>query len=309
MNQLEELSVFVRVAEAGGIGKAADQLGIAKSAVSRRLAELEKRLGVQLLSRTTRKSSLTEEGQRCYEHALRVLDVVGEFNAAVAQEDQEISGRIRISTPSSFAINHLLPVIDQFLRQYPSIRLDMDMSDGFVDLIESGFDLAIRIGDLRDSSYQARQLAPIKTCLAASPAYLDEHGRPESIEELNQHSFLHYGNVGTSTIKLEDKQGKLHSLNVTSKVSVNNGDFLNDLAIAGHGIVFTPTFISWQALQKGELERVLPEFETTPRFAYALYPKTRFLPKRVRLFIDFLAEYVGDQPYWDAQFAKVRGKR
>ncbi len=267
--------------------------------MSRRLAELEKRLGTQLISRTTRKSNLTEAGLRCYEHAIRVMDVVSELNAAVAEEEQEISGRIRLSTPSSFTLNHMLPVIDQFLELYPSIRLDIDMSDGYVDLIESGLDLAIRIGELKDSSYQARKLAPITTCMAASPKYLKKRGRPKTIEDLSSHCFLHYGNVATSTLKLEDKAGKLHSVNVTPKVSVNNGDFLNDLAVAGHGIVFTPTFISWQALQKGKLERVLPEFETMPRFAYALYPKTRFLPKRVRLFIDFIADYFAGHPYWD----------
>lgn len=299
MSQLEELNVFVRVAESGGISKAADQLGIAKSAVSRRLSELEKRMGAQLISRTTRKSSLTEAGQRCYEHALRVMDVVSELNAAVAQEEQQISGVIRMSIPHSFTMNHMMPVIDEFLRRFPNIKLELDVSDNFVDIIEAGLDLAIRIGDLKDSSLRARKIAPIKTMLVASPDYLKLHGHPSIPEDLSQHQFLSYGTESGSTFRFEDQQGKTHSVQVNAKAKINNGDVLNDLAIRGHGIVHSPTFISWQALNSGALERVLSDFEIPARFAYAVYPQTRFLPKRVRLFIDYLVEKFGDEPYWD----------
>jgi len=299
MSQLEEINVFIRVVEAGGISKAAEQLGIAKSAVSRRLAEFEKRMGVTLINRTTRTFNLSEAGLRCYEHANRVVDVVEELNCAVAHEEADIAGPIRLSIPNSFALNHMGKVIDQFLTTYPNIQLDIDLSDRFIDLVAAGIDVAIRIGELKDSTLKARRLSPINTCLVASPAYLNEHGRPQTLDDLAHHDFLLYGSLDSPSLSFINKQGQSQTAQVNPKARVNNGDFLHQLAVGGHGIALTPTFISWQAIKQGELEVVLPDYQIPERSAYALYPNTRFIPRKVRLFIDFMTEQFGNQPYWD----------
>lgn len=289
MAQLEELSVFIRVVEAGSISRAAEQLGIAKSAVSRRLAELEKRLGVTLINRTTRQFHLSEAGQRCYNHALRVNDMVLELEASVAQEQLEIGGNIRLSVPTSLAVNVMGPILDEFLRKHPGVKLDMDVSDNYVDIVESGFDLAIRVGEMRDSLLKARPLAEVKIYLAASPAYLSQHGEPDSLEALATHRFLLYGGL-ESALRFIDKNGGTHEAHLNPHLVINNGDVLHQLAVLGQGIIFTPSFISEKAIRTGQLVRILPQYQAPPRYIYAAYPNTRFLPKRVRLIIDYLVE-------------------
>jgi DNA-binding transcriptional LysR family regulator len=299
MSQLEELTNFIRVAESGGIGKAADQLGIAKSAVSRRLSELEKRMGATLINRTTRTLSLSEAGLRCYEHAIRVVDVVGELNAAVTQEEHSINGLIRLSIPKSFAANHMVPVMDEFLLRYPGIRIDVDVSDQFVDIVAQGLDLVLRIGELKDSSLKARRLSPIDIALVATPDYLEKYGHPTTVAELNDHQFLLHGSAGVNPLKLTAPTGETHSITLTSKVSINDGDLLQRFALLGHGILVTPTFISWEEIQNGRLVRLLPDYTNGTRYLHAIYPNTRFLPKRVRLLIDFLAERFDEHPDWE----------
>ena len=300
MSQLEELTIFIRVAESGGIGKAAEQLGIAKSAVSRRLADLEKRLGATLINRTTRTLSLSEAGLRCYEHAIRVVDVVSELNASVTQEEHDINGLIRLSVPRSFATNHMVPIMDEFLGRHPGIRINMDVSDQFIDIVAQGLDLALRIGELKDSTLKARRLSPIDIALLATPEYLAAHGHPTNIEQLLEHSFLLHASAVINPLKLTAPNGESHTLTLKSKFSINDGDLLQQFALLGHGILVSPTFIAWKEIQSGQLIRLLPDFATSNRYLHAVYPNTRFLPKRVRLFIDFLAERFDETPYWDA---------
>jgi DNA-binding transcriptional LysR family regulator len=300
MSQLEELTIFIRVAESGGIGKAAEQLGIAKSAVSRRLADLEKRLGATLINRTTRTLSLSEAGLRCYEHAIRVVDVVSELNASVTQEEHDINGLIRLSVPRSFATNHMVPIMDEFLGRHPGIRINMDVSDQFIDIVAQGLDLALRIGELKDSTLKARRLSPIDIAMLATPEYLAAHGHPTTIEQLLEHSFLLHASAVINPLKLTAPNGESHTLTLKSKFSINDGDLLQQFALLGHGILVSPTFIAWKEIQSGQLIRLLPDFATSNRYLHAVYPNTRFLPKRVRLFIDFLAERFDETPYWDA---------
>ena len=299
MGLLEDMGVFIRVVEAGGISRAADQLGLAKSAVSRRLADLETRLGVRLLNRTTRASSLTDAGKIYYERASKIVDDVAELNALTTQSITSLEGKINIAAPLSFGLAHLSPAINAFVKQHPNLAINLDFSDRQIDLIEEGFDLAVRIADLRDSSLIARKIAPIRIILCASPAYLEQTGVPKSAEDLRHHRLLQYNISDSSTWKLIDQKGKEYSVNVSPKISANNGDFLKDMAVAGHGILVTPTFISWKALATGDLIPVLSDYTLRQLNAYAVYPQARYLSHRARLLIDFLLERFGDNPYWD----------
>ena len=299
MGQLEEMNVFVRIVEAGGIGKAAEQLGVAKSAISRRLAELESRLDTQLLVRTTRKSNLTDAGHTYYQHALKIIDQITMMDAATCKVDASLEGTLRLAVPLSFGLAHLTSVIDLFSQQHPNLTIQTDFSDRHVDLVEEGYDLAIRIADLKDSSLQAKRITPIRHVLCASPEYLENMGTPSTIADLSQHQLLQYGSAHRLKFELIDPQGKKHSVEHKAKIKANNGDFLRDMAIAGHGILTTPTFITWQALATGDLVPILQDHQLPDSYAYAVYPQNRFLAQRARLLIDFIAERFGDNPYWD----------
>jgi len=299
MSQLEQMRMFVRVVEAGGIGKAADQLGTAKSGVSRRLAELESRLGVTLLNRTTRKSSLTEAGQAFYQGAVKLIGDITELDTVVTDTSTSLRGRLRLAVPLSFGLCHLSSAIDAFAREHPELTIDIDFSDRHVDLVEQGVDLAIRIADLKDSSLQARRICPIRILLCASPDYLKEYGNPLVPGDLMSHRLLNYDIGAGTAIRLIDGQGVEQVIRAPARMLANNGDFLRDMAVAGHGIVMTPTFIAWQSLATGDLVQVLEAYAPPRLNAWAVYPQTRFLSRRVRQFIDFLVERFGDNPYWD----------
>ena len=300
MGQLEDMQAFVRVVEAGGISRAADQLGVAKSAISRRLSELEARLGATLLKRTTRRSNLTDAGQRYYERSLRIIDDVAELNAMTSSNDAALAGTLRIAAPLSFGLSHLTPAIDIFARKYQDLSIRINFSDRQIDLVQEGVDLAFRIADLKDSSLKARTITPIRMMLCASPDYLKRQGSPQTLEDLKKHRLLGYDSSGSvPPWRLVDTQGREHSVHPQAKIIANNGEFLRDMGIAGHGIFISPTFITWEALAKGDLVRVLPDYSIPSINAYAVYPQTRYLPQRARLFIDFLVRRFGDNPYWD----------
>lgn len=298
MGQLEDMQVFIRIVEAGGIGKAAEQLGLAKSAVSRRLTELEQRLGSRLINRTTRQSSLTETGSVYYQRALTLVDYVDELNQELIAKDNTATGHLRIAVPLSFALMHLTSAIDDFTKQHTELTIQMDFSDRLVDVVEEGFDLVLRIGKLKDSSLQARKVADIRHVLLASPEYLQQAGEPSRPEDLKQHQYLKYDGSGSNK-SLFDSEGIEYPLNAQVKMSANNGDFLKSMAIAGQGITSLPSFLVWQELAQGRLVRVLDDFHLETTQAYAMYPQNRYLPKRARLFIEFIAQRFGDIPYWD----------
>ncbi|NQZ12132.1 MAG: LysR family transcriptional regulator [Algicola sp.] len=299
MGQLEDMAMFVRIVEAGGIGKAAEQLNLAKSAVSRRLVELETRLDTRLLIRTTRKSSLTDAGQSYYQQALKIIDDVAELNTKTSCSDATLQGILRVAVPLSFSIMHLTPAIDEFSKLHPQLSIVLDFADRQIDLVEEGFELAIRIGVLKDSSLQAKRITPIRHVLVASPVYLEQEGGPKQLSDLAKHRYLQYGTASHTTINAVTPKGKKQKVQVNAKIKATNGDFLRDMAIAGHGISLLPTFLTWQALCSGDLVEVLGDHQLLETSAYAVYPQTRFLSQRARAFIDFLTERFGDNPYWD----------
>ncbi len=299
MGQLEDMAMFVRIVEAGSITKAAEQLNIAKSAVSRRLKELETRLGSQLISRTTRQSHLTQAGEQYYQQVNNILNAVDTLNEQASDEPTRVEGTLKITAPLSFGLMHLNDVIDEYATQHPNLNFELDFSDRHVDLIEEGYELAIRIRELQDSTYQAKRLALIRYALCASPDYLDKMGVPKTLKDLEHHEFLQYGLGKTSSLELTDAQGKKHNHTINAKVKATNGEFLVDLAVRGHGITFIPTFIAYQKLASGELVSILQQYQLPTLNAYAVYPKNRFLSQRCRYLIDSIAERFGDDPYWD----------
>ncbi len=302
MNPFEEMQTFVRIVDAGSITKAAEQMNTAKSAVSRRLTELEKRLGVTLLTRTTRNQTLTESGKIYYQQSMRIMDDLTEIEAGIKNEHCALAGKIKIAAPLSFGLRHLAPALRQFNDQHPQIYLDVDFNDRKVDLIEEGFDIAIRIAKLSDSSLIARKITSIQPVVCASPSYLKKYGIPQKPDDLlTGHVRLRY-NLIPEAWKFVDQQGKELNLKFKTVISANNGDYLCDEAIAGRGILSSPDFICYQAIRSGELIPILQDYvKKSPINAYAIYPQTRHLSKRVRQLVDFLVSYFGDTPYWNIE--------
>ncbi len=299
VGQLEDIGTFVRIVEAGTISQAAKQLGIAKSAVSRRLVELEGRLGVQLLHRTTRRSSLTEAGRSYYQSAAQILADVNELNAATSDNKAILKGALRIAAPLSFGIRHLSPIINDFSKIHPGINVYIDFTDRYVDLIEESVDVGIRIADLKDSSLIARKLTPISLVLCASPDYLHINGHPDHPSQLKSHKILHYANAPGFLWRFFDRQGRITNVKLLPVISANNGEYLCDAAIAGLGITAIPTFMAFDAIEDGKLECIMPDYTLPSLSAYAVYPQTRHLSKRVRTFIDYLVEQFKGKPRWD----------
>lgn len=303
MGEFEDMTAFVRIVEAGGIGRAAEQLGVAKSAISRRLVDLEARLGVQLLARTTRRSSLTEAGHSYYRRAQDILADVEELNADLSDAKSKLTGRLKIAAPLSFGVAHLAPVLQDFAAAHPDLSVHVDLSDRQVDLVEEGFDLAIRIARLRDSTLIARRLTPINLVVCASPDYLERHGRPRTPEDLKAHRVLHYDNAQGTAWTFTGPDGSEVSVNLGTRLSANNGDFLQIAAVGGLGIVAPPTFVAWRDIVAGRLVPILTEYRLAALNAYAVYPRTRHLARRVRALIDLLAERFAGEPPWDRALA------
>ncbi|WP_394131912.1 LysR family transcriptional regulator [Shewanella maritima] len=299
MGQLESIRIFITVVETGSITKASERLGIAKSAVSKRLGELESQLGVKLINRTTRSSSLTEAGHRYFNKSKLIAEELDELNAQLSQSQQQLSGRLKISAPLSFGIEHLTPALDKFCQLHPRLKLEIDFSDKRVNLVEDGIDLALRIGVLDDSSLKAKAITTIRHLLCASPVYLEKHPPIESPADIQQHQFLKYNQFSSSGIPFIAPDNTTYLAPINVHLVANNGDFLKDMAIAGHGITIQPTFIIWRALNSGKLVPLLPDYQLHETKAYVVYPSTRYLPQKSRLLIDFLVDYFGDTPYWD----------
>lgn len=299
MGQFEDMTLFVKIIESGNITLAAQQLGLAKSAVSRRLSDLESRLGVQLLNRTTRKSNLTEAGQLFYNQAQKILHDTDDLISAVTSSKSELSGNIRIGAPLSFGLKHLSPIITQFATQHPSLTIDLNFADHQINLIEDGVDVAIRIANLQSSSLIARRFTTIRHCICASPKYLETLGTPKHPDELAVHRVLRYKSPSGLTHILSTPEGKQYDLGHQDVMVSNNGDFLRNAALEGLGLYFCPTFLCSEDLKSGKLIEVLSDYNKVELGAYLLYPQTRYLSSRVRAFIDHVVDSFTDTPYWD----------
>jgi DNA-binding transcriptional LysR family regulator len=297
--RLDDLALFARVVEAGSFSGAARDLGLSKSAVSKRLARLEERLGVRLLHRTTRRLSLSEAGRTLYDHARQAVAAAQAGEEAVARLQERPRGVLTVNAPVSFGSLHLAPVISRFLNRYPEVSVDMTVDDRVLDLVESGFDVAVRIAELPESSLIARRLAPARHVVCAAPAYLERFGEPRDPADLAHHNCLTYAYSRQGPEWPFDGPGGPETVRVGGNLQVNHGDGLRAAAVAGLGVALLPTFIVGDDLRAGRLQPLLPAYRTRELSIYAVYPERRHLPAKVRAFVDFLVETFAGQPYWD----------
>jgi DNA-binding transcriptional LysR family regulator len=295
------IPVFVAVVENGGFSAAARTLGISKSAVSKRINQLEAHLGVRLLHRTTRKLSLTEAGERYFEHAAQALTAAGQAEDAVTELQGEPQGNLKISSPMSFGRLHVAPLIPKFLKRCPKLQIELVMDDRKVDLVAGGFDVAIRAGNLPASTLIARKLAPVRQVLCASPDYIDRYGQPGRPVELSSHNWVLYSYSSDAdewTLIGEDGP---ETVTVSGSYQVNNSEALLEALKEGVGIGRLPTFVAGPDLKMGRLVQLFESYRIPEFTIYAVFPERQYLPAKVRVFLDFAIEHFGgDRPYWDA---------
>ena len=305
MDRLAALEAFVRVAETQSFSEAARRLRTSKSAVSRNVGALEAELGARLFNRTTRSLNLTEAGRAYFERVSRILAELGEADRTLGQLQASPRGRLMVSAPMSFGFLHLAPALPDFLARFPEVEVDLSLNDRFVDLVDEGFDLALRIGALPDSSLMARRISPIRRTICASADYFRRHGAPQRPEDLKEHECLRNSNVArTQQWRFVDEDGKPLLVPVSGRVSANNGDALRIVALAGFGVASLPTFIVGADLRAGALVPALDHFVPQDLAMSAVYPHSRHLSPKVRGFVDFLVDRFGRRPYWDADEEK-----
>ena len=300
MSEFGAIPVFVAVVENAGFSAASRALGISKSAVSKRINQLENHLGVRLLHRTTRKLSLTEAGERYFEHAAQALTAAGQAEDAVTELQGEPQGKLRISSPMSFGRLHVAPLIPIFMKRYPKILIDLVMDDRNIDLVAEGFDVAIRSGDMPASTLIARKLAPLHQVLCASPDYIDRYGMPVTPSELSERNCILFSYSGDANEWTLNKDGKSEAVPVSGSYRVNNSEAILVALRQGIGIGRLPTFVAGPDLKEGNLVRILESYHIPDHTFYAVFPERQYLPAKVRVFLDFSINYFGgDQPYWD----------
>ena len=299
LDTLAGMAVFAHVVDDGGFSAAARRLGLSKSAVSKQVAALEDRLGARLLNRTTRRMSLTEAGAALIDRCRRVLAEVEAAATAVGQLQAAPAGVLRVNAPVTFGSMHLAPAIPEFLARHPGVSVDLTLNDRMVDLVEEGFDVAIRIARLADSSLVARKLAPMRAVMVASPAYLARYGTPVRLADLAGHECMNYAYAAAGDEwRAAGPEGE-DAMRVTGRLRANNGEVLLAAALAGGGIAMLPTFIAGAALASGRLVQVLPAWDNRTAAIHAVWPSGRHPSPKLRAFVDFLAERFGPKPYWE----------
>lgn len=301
LDRIVGMQVFARVAALGSLSGAARALGMSQTMATKHMAALERRLGVRLLHRTTRRVSLTEPGRRYLEHVERILAEVAEADALAAAERVEITGALRVNAPTSFGARELAPLLPDFARLNAGLRVELGLNDRVIDLVDEGWDVAIRIGTVADQTLIARKLAPCRLLLAAAPAYLAAHGRPRSPADLASHNCLGYtlSTVVGPTRWQFGPDGAV-KVAVSGNLVANNGDALVAAAVAGQGLVYQPTFILGDDIRAGRLVAIeLDAPPVTLAGVFAVYPGLRRPPAKIRAFVDFLAERYGASPPWE----------
>jgi DNA-binding transcriptional LysR family regulator len=294
MDKFEQMRAFTQVVVSGGFAAAARQMGQSRSTVNKLVIALENDLGAQLLHRSTRVVTPTETGLAFYERCVEILSSLEDAERSVAQLHGEPKGRLRINAPMTFGTMHLAGAIADFIAQYPDLQVELTLSDRFIDPIEEGFDVTVRIAEPQPtSSLLVQPLIPAKRVLCASPTYLEKHGTPMHPTELRSHSCLHYGQIAIEhRWTLTGVDGEYTTI-VQGVLCSNNGEVLRDAAIRGLGVTLLPRFIVEPALQQGTLQIVLPNYHPSELFIEVLYPVNRHLSTKIRLLVDFLQERFG----------------
>ncbi|WP_238122162.1 MULTISPECIES: LysR family transcriptional regulator [unclassified Xanthobacter] len=297
IDNLADLEIFSRIVTAGSLSAAGREMGLSPPVVSKRVQRLEERLGTRLFQRTTRKVTLTEAGEGFYERVVAILAAVEEAEDALAHGSADARGLLRVSAPTSFGRMHIAPHIGPLLKANPGLTVDLELTDAFVDIVGEGFDLAIRIADLDDSSLVARRLAPVHRVLCATPDYLARAGTPRDIEALSGHVLL--ATHSQDPWRLEGPEGPV-TLRIAAPLRTNSNEVVRAAVLASVGIALRSTWDVGPELRSGALQVVLPQWHASRRVGvFAVYPSRRFLPLKVRLFIDHLAARFGPLPPWD----------
>lgn len=300
MDKLEAMNAFAKVVALGSYAEAGRVLGLTRSAVSKAVMELEHVLGARLLDRTTRRVSATEAGRAYYERCIAILADVEETELQIAQLHEQPRGILKVNGPMSFGISYLAPAVAEFMTTFPDLKVELTLNDRFIDPIEEGVDVTIRIGALADSSLIARKLAPVHRVLVAAPDYIARHGVPRHPDELAGHRCLAYGH-STALQRWELGNGDQRvSVPLQSVLCSNNGEVLRSAAVAGLGIAKLPTFIVGPHIAAGRLAVVMPDWPPSGLNIFALYAPNRYLAAKTRVFIDYLVGKFGSSPPWDA---------
>jgi DNA-binding transcriptional LysR family regulator len=305
MDRLRAFEIFTSVVARGGFAKAAAALDTSPANVTRYIGELEAHLGTRLLNRSSRRVSLTEAGEALYERARTILDEVAEAEAAASASTAQPRGRLRINAPLSFGILHLAPLWPRFMARHPDVELDVALTDRVVDLVEEGYDLAIRISRGGSTAHVARKLAVSRNIVCASPGYVARRGRPETPAELVDHRCIAYSYaVMGEEWPLADEAGQIHPVRIRPTMHTDNGDTARAAALADQGVICEPTFLIGEDLRAGRLVRLLPGYRMPDIDILAVYPSRRHLSAKVRVMVDFLAEAFRGEPAWEAASAE-----
>lgn len=299
MDRFKQLETFVAVAAKGSLSAAAAMEGVAPAVIGRRIDALEARLGVKLLVRTTRRVTLTFEGSAFLEDCQRILNEMHNAEAAVSAGGVKASGHLRISAPAGFGRRHVAPLLPVFIESHPDVTLTLDLSDRLVDLVNEGFDCAIRLGELPDSSLVSLRLGENRRVCVAAPRYLARHGCPESLDALARHNCLAFGSTANQQRGWTFSQaGKVVTIRVSGNMECTDGAVLHDWCLDGHGLAWRSWWEVGDDIRAGRLVTVLDEFAAPPIGIHAVFPQRRHLPLRVRLFIDHLKHHYSRSAYW-----------
>lgn len=301
MKNFTDIAVFVQVVDSGSFTKAADQLGLSHAMASKSVTRLESRLGARLLNRTTRKLSLTEAGEGLYEKSRGALSQIEQAELEIGQLQNEPRGLLKITAPMSFGILHIAPALPEFLRRHPMVSVEINFDDRTVDLVDEGFDLAIRVApDLQESTLVARKFGRCRFVVCASPEYFERHRAPLTPHDLREHNCLVYTYVARPTVwRFAASDGSEIAVAVSGNLRMNNGLAEREAALQGLGVMMSPTFYVGEMIREGRLRAVLTDYQALERSVYAIYPEGRHVPPKVRACIDFFSQRFGPEPYWD----------
>lgn len=298
MDKLKQIDAFVSVATRGSLSAAARAEGVTPAIIGRRLDALEQRLGVKLLLRTTRKLTITFEGQAFLEDCQRLLNDLANAEAAVSMGGVKAGGHLKLSAPAGFGRQHVAPLVGEFMRANPDVTVNLDLSDRIVDLMNENIDCAVRIGELTDSSMISVRLGEMRRMVVASPAYLVSHGIPRTPDDLLQHNCLSLGQQRGWVLR-DPESGQSETWKVSGVFECNDGAVLHEWALAGKGLAWRSLWEVGRDLKEGRLASVLDAWQAPPMGIYAVFPQRRYLPLRVRLFIDLLKETYAQPAYWE----------
>lgn len=297
MTAISDYEIFARVARTGNMSAAGREMGLSPAVVSKRISQMEDRLGARLFQRTTRHLTLTETGAGYFKRVVDILSLCEEAEDFVSRSNTKPRGLLKASMPTTFSRLHIAPNLGGFLSRYPDIELSVRLTDDFIDVIREGYDLAIRIGELEDSTLVARKIAPDMRVICAAPSYLEQHGAPSSLAELDQHNCLSAG--AQEVWRLEGPDGQRH-IRTNGNIRTNSSELILEALCAGVGLGLRSTWEIGPHLKSGALKVVLPLYRGSSNMAiYAVYPCREFLPAKVNALIEFLADLYGPEPYWN----------